>query len=151
MPAAPRVKRRLRLALLAYLLIEGYATLAVAGWLGPGPTLLLLLIGAAAGGAVLRTAQFALLSQLRRGLASGAPVLPALLGGALRVTAGILLIVPGFISDLIAAGLLIPQLRRRLIRRLFAGSDGRTAQVVIEGDYRRVDDAALPASRREPW
>ena len=150
MPGAPRVKRRLRLALLAYLLIEGYATLAVAGWLGPGPTLLLLLIGAVAGGAVLRTAQFVAAVAAAPRSASGEPVLPALLGGALRVIAGILLIVPGFISDLIAAGLLIPPLRRRLIRRLSAGSDGRTAQVVIEGDYRRVDDAALPASRREP-
>ncbi len=150
MPGAPRVKRRLRLAVLAYLLIEGYATLAVAEWLGPGPTLLLLLVGIAAGGAVLRTAQFALLSQLRQGLASGEPVLPALLGGALRVAAGILLIIPGFISDLIGAGLLIPPLRRRLIHRLSAGSDDGAGRVVIEGDYRRVEDAALPPPRQEP-
>ncbi len=150
MPGAPRVKRRLRLALLAYLLLEGYATLAVASWLGPGPTLLLLLLGAAAGGAVLRTAQFSLLPQLRRGLATGEPILPALLGGALRAAAGILLIIPGFISDLMAAGLLIPPLRRRLIRRLSAGRDGGTGPAVIEGDYRRVDDAVLPEPRRDP-
>ena len=150
MPGAPRMKRRLRLAVLAYLLIEGYATLTVAEWLGPGPTLLLLLVGAVAGGAVLRTAQFALLSQVRQGLASGAPVLPALLGGALRVAAGILLIIPGFISDLIAAGLLIPPLRRRLIRRLSAGSDGSAGTVIIEGDYRRIEDAALPPPRQGP-
>lgn len=144
------MKQRLRLALLAYLLLEGYATLAVAGWLGAGPTLLLLLVGAVAGGAVLRTARFSLLSQLRRGLAGGEPLLPALLGGALRAAAGILLIIPGFISDLVAAGLLIPPLRRRLIRRLSAPSDHGSGPVVIEGDYRRVDDAALPTPRQEP-
>ena len=142
------MKRPLRLAFVAYLLLECYATLAVAGWLGPGPTLLLLLVGAAAGAAVLRTAQFSLLSQLRRGLAAGEPVLPALLGGALRVAAGILLIIPGFISDLVAAGLLIPPLRRRLIRRLSAGAD-HGGPVTIEGDYRRVADASLPTPRRE--
>ncbi len=150
MPCAPPVKRPLRLALLGYLLIEGYATLAIAGWLGPGPTLLLLLLGAAAGGAVLRTTQFSLLSELRRSLAASEPALPALIGGALRAAAGVLLIIPGFISDLVAAGLLIPALRRQLIRRLAAAANRRTGPATIEGDYRRVEDTALPAPRREP-
>ena len=101
--------------------------------------------------AVLRTAQFALLSRLRPILASGAPLLPELLDAALRAAAGFLLIIPGFVSDVIALGLLIPQLRQRLVRRLSAGSPADPASpVVIDGDYRRIDDPALPAPKRGP-
>ena len=137
----------LKLALTAYLLIEAFLTLAVGSWLGPGPTLLLLALGAAAGIAVLRTAQFSLLSGLRPVLASGEPLVPELLDASLRGAAGLLLIIPGFVSDLAALGLLIPQLRRGIVRRLSGGLDNEpAASVVIEGDYRRIDDP-MPAAR----
>ena len=145
------MKRMLRFAIPAYLLLEAYATLTIASRLGPAATLLLLVLGAAAGVAVLRTAQFALLSRLRPILASGAPLLPELLDAALRAAAGFLLIIPGFVSDVIALGLLIPQLRQRLVRRLSAGSPADPASpVVIDGDYRRIDDPVLPAPKRGP-
>ena len=145
------MKRALRYVLPAYLLIEGLVTLTVASWLGPGPTLLLLVIGVAAGVAVLRAEQFSLVSRLRQVLASGNPLISGLLDGILHGVAGVLLIVPGLISDLAAVGLLIPRLRQRLIRRLSAAlGDEPAGPVVIEGDYRRVDLPALPAAKRGP-
>jgi UPF0716 protein FxsA len=145
------MKPMLKLALPAYLLIEAFLTLAVGSWLGPGATLLLLVLGAAAGMAVLRTEQFSLLSRLHRILVAGDPLIPGLCDGALRGTAGLLLIIPGFVSDLAAIGLLIPQLRRAVVRRLSARlGNGSATPVVIEGDYRRVDDPALAAPHRGP-
>ena len=144
------MKRILQLALPAYLLFEAFLTLTLASWLGPGLTLLLLVLGVAAGIAVLRTEKLALLTRLSRILTSGEPPLGGLLDGALRGAAGVLLIMPGVISDLAAAGLLIPALRKRLVRRVSAGLGGETAAPpVIEGNYRRIDDPALPAPRSE--
>ena len=146
----PVMKRILQLALPAYLLFEAFLTLTLASWLGPGLTLLLLVLGAAAGIAVLRTEKLALLTRLSRILTSGEPPLGGLLDGALRGAAGVLLIMPGVISDLAAAGLLIPALRKRLVRRVSTGLGGETAAPpVIEGNYRRIDDPALPAPRSE--
>ena len=140
-----------KLALPAYLLIEAFLTLSVGSWLGPGPTLLLLVLGAAAGVAVLRTELFSLVSRLHHILSAGEPLVPGVLEAALRGAAGLLMIIPGFVSDLVAIGLLIPQLRRRMVYRLSAGlSSEPAAPVVLEGDYRRVDDPALSAPKRGP-
>lgn len=137
----------LKLAFTAYLLIEAFLALAVGSWLGPGPTLLLLALGAVAGISVLRTEQFSGLSGLRHNLAGGEPMVPGLLDASLRGAAGLLLIIPGFVSDLAALGLLIPPLRRGIVRRLSGWLDNEpAASVVIEGDYRRIDDP-VPAAR----
>jgi UPF0716 protein FxsA len=142
--------RMLRFALPAYLLLEAIVTLQVAASMGVGKTVLLLLLGVAAGIAVLRREQLSILTRLRRTVASGAPALPALLDGAARAVAGALLIVPGFISDVVALALLIPGFRRRFVRWVSAalGHDP-TDPRVIEGDYRPIDDPALPAAPRE--
>ena len=144
-----RHEQMLKLALTAYLLIEVFLTLAVGSWLGPGPTLLLLALGTFAGISVLRTEQFSLLSGLHHSLAAGEPLVPGLLDASLRGAAGLLLIIPGFVSDLAALGLLIPQLRRGVVRRLCGWLDNEpAASVVIEGDYRRVDDP-MPAAQEK--
>jgi UPF0716 protein FxsA len=111
-------ERMLKLALTAYLLIEAFLAFAVGSWLRLGPTLLLLALGAGAGISVLRTEQFSLLSGLHHSLAAGEPLVPGLLDASPRGAAGPLLIIPGFVSDLAAIGLLIPQLRRCIVRHL---------------------------------
>jgi len=143
--------RALRFALPAYLLAEAFVTLEIAALLGAGRTLLLLLLGVAAGIAVLRREQLSILTRLRRTVASGDPVLPSLLDGAMRAIAGILLIIPGFISDIAAFGLLLPGLRRSALRRLLTilGRDP-TPPIVIEADYHQIDDPTLPEVKREP-
>jgi UPF0716 protein FxsA len=140
----------LRFALPAYLLLEALVTLQIVAWLGAGRTLLLLLLGVAAGIAVLRREQLSILTQLRRTAAAGETVLPGLLDGAMRAVAGVLLIIPGFISDVAALILLIPGFRRWFFRRVSApfGHSPR-APLVVEGDFRPVDDPALPAAGRE--
>jgi UPF0716 protein FxsA len=145
--------RTLRLAVPAYLLLEALVTLQIAASLGAVRTLLLLLLGVAAGIAVLWREQLSVLSRLRRAAASREAMLPALLDGAVRAVAGALLIIPGFVSDAAAlALLLVPGLRRRFVRWLAAAlGHSSTDPLVIEGDYRPVDDPALPATPRKPW
>lgn len=61
--------------------------------------------------------------------------------------AGLLLLIPGMISDFIALVVMIGPLRRRIVSALWGPSAGavRTDQVprnpeIIEGDFRRLDD-----------
>lgn len=139
-----------RYALPVYLLAEVLLTLQIAALVGVGRTLLLLLLGVVAGVTVLRREQLAILSRLRRASGSGEPVLPGLLRGAMRAIAGILLIIPGFLSDVAALALLIPASQRLLVERL-SGILGRnrTGSIVIEGEYRQLDDPSLPKANRD--
>jgi UPF0716 protein FxsA len=61
--------------------------------------------------------------------------------------AGLLLIIPGMISDLVALIVVIGPLRRRLVRILwgqqpevYASEQDISGHETIEGDFRRVDD-----------
>jgi UPF0716 protein FxsA len=135
--------------LLAYVLLEVALTLKTAAWLGAGWTLLVLILGGVAGIAVLRRERFALFSQLRNGIAIPEPLLAGLPDRLLRVVAGLLLIIPGLVSDFLALCLLVPGSRRWLIRRFSARLGHAAADpAIIEGQFRRIDDAALPDQRR---
>jgi UPF0716 protein FxsA len=143
--------RALRFALPAYLLLEISVTLEVAAWLGAGRALLLLLLGMAGGIVVLRRQQLAILTRLCLAASSGEPPLPGLLDGAMRAIAGILLMIPGYVSDAAALALLIPKSRRWLTHHLSGGLVDRPgAPIIIEGDFRRVEDPALPGAKRGP-
>ena len=82
--------------------------------IGVLPTLALLAAAALAGGLVLRRVGSARVGAVPGSPARSAP--PA--GTALLVPAGLLLIVPGFLSDLVGFALLVPAVRRVLAARL---------------------------------
>ncbi len=90
---------------------------------------------AVAGMALIKEARFALLAQLATGLAHGRFSIVALTDSARTVLAGILLIFPGVVSDLIALTLLLLPRRRVVVesaaRRVRGGSFN-------EGDFRRT-------------
>jgi UPF0716 protein FxsA len=142
-----RMKLGFKLAFFGYPLAELVLLLVVASRLGALATLALLLLGGIAGLGLLRGQQLSVLARLRRGLPSAGPFLPELLDGALRAAAAVLLIVPGFISDGLALILLVPAVRRRLAQRL-AARRGPEGPIVIEGEFRRLDEAAI--ARRDP-
>jgi len=121
----PASRRRLLGAAVLLLPVLELATLiAVGTWLGFWPTLALLLVGAAAGVLVLRHVGTTAIRRLRAGAPGGVPGVPAAAGvprpaadPALVVVAGALLIVPGFLSDAAGLALLVPPVRRLLVRR----------------------------------
>ena len=67
------------------------------------------------------------------------PVAEAVEGLALAA-AGLLLLLPGFVGDLMGAALLVPLLRAALARRIANRPGGPT----IDGDFRRIDPTRLP-------
>lgn len=122
---------------------------------------LLLLIAAGIGGALLLRLQgWATLIRLRQRLATGEAPVRELFDAACLALAGVLLILPGFLSDLLALLLLIPPVRSLAYARVasWAARHGATASFrrgpgpgpVIEGDWTELPGGRLPPQRDEP-
>lgn len=88
-------------------------------------------LAAAAGVVLLKEARFALLARLGAALTSGHFPITALIDSARTVLAGLLLILPGVVSDVLALALLL------LPRAVPAEAGVRAAGSVYEGHYRR--------------
>ena len=90
-------------------------------------------LAACAGVALIKEARFAMLARLAAGVAHGEFPILALTDSARTVIAGLLLIFPGVVSDLIAITLLL--LPRSQARH---ASPRRQPRDVIEGEFRRT-------------
>jgi UPF0716 protein FxsA len=91
-------------------------------------------LAACAGMALIKEARFAMLARLASGLAQGSFSIVALTDSARTVLAGLLLIFPGVVSDLIAITLLLlpgPRIADSAARREAEGN-------LIEGEFRRT-------------
>lgn len=105
------------------------------------------LVTAAIGFVILQRQGRGMFERIRQGR-NGHPIGPELLLDDMAMGfAGLLLIFPGMITDVIAAIVAIGPLRRRLARALsgpkranYNGTRGRGSHDTIEGDYRRIDD-----------
>jgi UPF0716 protein FxsA len=92
-------------------------------------------LAACAGIALIKEARFAMLARLAAGLGEGQFAITALTDSARTVVAGLFLIFPGVVSDLIALTLLLLPGPKAIVQtgsmRDFGGS-------VIDGEYRRT-------------
>jgi UPF0716 protein FxsA len=124
---------------------EIWVIVKVGAAIGAGWTVLMLLGSAALGVIVLQRQGLAALGSLPRAMSDGASLAQHMTEKLLAVVAGLLLILPGFITDAIALGLLVPAVRRYLARRwlgratVVVGAAARD-DGVIEGEARRLDD-----------
>ena len=109
-----------RVAVFGYPLAELLAAMLVASLIGWGWTLLLVVAGIPAGMAIMRNAGEASFAAMRVAARTGH--LPADAGGshALQFLAGLLIAVPGFITDIAGLLLLIPPVQRLIGRRIGA-------------------------------
>jgi len=156
----------LLILLLPILEIVGF--IQVGDWIGAGPTIGLLLLSAMLGVFLVRHRGLASLTRAQTAAAQGQAPIGAVLDGFCEVVAGILLIIPGFLTDLLGLLLLIRPLRRGIGRWLLARmTNGAAFQVfggpgfgrpetgsgpsghpfppqpeVIDGDFREVPDNA---------
>jgi UPF0716 protein FxsA len=124
-------------------LAELYTLLAVAARIGALRTVALLVLAGMAGVAVMRRVGVRGVLHLRDTLGRGQSPAQPMLEILLMQLAALLLIVPGFISDAVALGLLLAPLRRWLARRVstpMAPGSRAQAHDVIEGEFRRRDD-----------
>jgi UPF0716 protein FxsA len=129
-----RVKRLLLIViLLGFPLLEAVVMVRLGQTLGWW-MLAWVVLAACAGMALIKEARFALVARLAAGLAQGQFSIVALTDSARTVIAGLLLIFPGVISDLIAlALLLLPS--PRFVTESVQRREPRGA--IIEGEFRR--------------
>lgn len=119
-----------RLAVAAYLLAEVASLVLVGRWAGVLLTLLLVVGAAVLGASLLRRQGSDTLAAMRRTLDSGRDPRPAILRGGFSLVAALLLILPGFLGDLLALALLLPPVQRLVTRRLAARTGGSSRVVM---------------------
>jgi UPF0716 protein FxsA len=142
--------KSLALVILLLPLLEIAAFVLVATQTGVLGAFALLLLASVAGAIVLRQAGRAQMTRLQAALSEGTRRLEFKDLGLIYVLVGVLLLIPGFLTDVLAILLLIPPVRRALgaafgrvvVRRPPAGSP----EVVDldQQDWHRVPDAELP-------
>ena len=128
----------LLLALLCVPLLELYVIIQVAGGVGAGQTILLLIAVSVVGAWMVRRSGLGVLNQIRTRLSRGELPARELVDGLLILVAGALMLTPGFLTDAVGLLLLFPPTRlvvRSLLLRHFAkkatmggwttGPDGR--------------------------
>ena len=143
--------------LLAYPLVEIAGFVLVGGWIGVLPTLGLVILAAALGVFLLRRQARIAGQDLRGSLQGIRGPIDALADGALVALGAMLLIVPGFFSDIAAIPLLIPPLRRAIVAGLSGRVSARRATrasptnsaTIIDGTFYEVDPDAPPSTPRD--
>ena len=115
--------------------------------IGAVPTIGLVVLTAVAGAALVRAQGFSTIMQVRRSMDAGEVPAVAIIEGIFLLVAGALLLTPGFLTDAIGFGCLVPPLRRAIILRFIemrvvhphhAGPARRQGHV-IEGEFKRED------------
>lgn len=130
----------LLLALVLLPLIEIALFILVGGWIGVWPTLGLIVLSALAGMAVVRRQGQGALNDMRRRLETlGDPSAP-MAHGAMIMMAGFLLMLPGFFTDAMGILLLIPPVRRFILREASRRIQVRTFGMRTAGDARRPNE-----------
>jgi len=132
--------RLLAILLLIGLPLAEIATFIQVGqWLGLGPTLALVLLAGLAGILVIRHQSLATLGAVRASLARNQVPAAELADAACVLIAGFLLILPGFISDIVAILLLVRPLRRAIFRWIgWRGPVVRRKATIIAGEYHEI-------------
>lgn len=127
---------------------EIYLLLQIGGIVGVFPTILLVVFTAVLGTWLLRQQGFATFQRFQASLAQG--VIPAyeMIEGPIILVGGVLLLTPGFITDMIGFACLVPQWRRKIAQYVIenqlvqAGAPFQKAAAdknVLEGEFRKED------------
>jgi len=107
---------------LMLIVLEIWSIIKVGQQIGVFATLVLLVAGFVFGAQVLRAQGIASLIQSAQQAQAGKSPLTAIAGGLITAFAGILLMIPGFISDIFAIILLVPFVRNVLVKRMLKGN-----------------------------
>lgn len=127
-------------------LVELYFLIQVGSEIGALPTIALSIFTALLGGALVRVQGFSVLMRVQEAAARHEVPALQMLDGALLLVAGLVLLLPGFFTDILGFLLLIPWLRRHLISRFVRMAPTEPPERpgagprVIEGEYRRDRD-----------
>lgn len=145
------IHKAILVAFLAIPVIELFLLIEVGGIIGIFPTILLVMLTAIVGANLVRQQGFTTWQRLQSNLAQG--IMPAyeLIEGLLLLLGGLLLLTPGFFTDMLGFACLVPSLRKSMARyimehHLFTVVSGdpfqatpKTEPSAIEGEFRRED------------
>lgn len=129
-------------------LIEIALFIAIGSQLGVLSTLALIVLGALLGVTILRGQHARAIAMMQGGLRVDPGSFAA--QGAFRVLSGLLLILPGFLTDTLGLILLIPAVQRALVRAIGLRAGVTTTRVwqrddIIEGEFEVRDPRHDPA------
>jgi UPF0716 protein FxsA len=134
------IRRKIKAAVLTWAVAEVVALVAAVKFLGWPATLALGFGTSVAGGYLIRRASRDNMATLRRVMEGplGNPIeVPSI--GILKLLAGLLLVIPGFVSDLLGLILLIPQVRASIAQKITpAAGATRNGVVDLDPDQWRV-------------
>jgi UPF0716 protein FxsA len=151
--------RWLPIALLGFMLAEIAVFVWVGKLIGAFAVVLLVILSGICGAGLIRRQGFKTLQRLR-GAMDGRPLEPPSgAPGIFPMLAGLLLLLPGFISDAVALLLLLPPVQRRLAAKLSGYFNVRTVYrtrpgTVIEAeavDIGEPPERRLPDNDNSPW
>jgi UPF0716 protein FxsA len=128
-------------------LLELYVMVRIGALFGFVTVLLWVLVSGAIGLRILQSRSWSILNRVQQAIAAGQSPGRELLDSAFVMVGGVLLIVPGFITDILGALCLMPPSRYRITRYLehhFVGvsltPDGNGEEPrTIDGEYRREE------------
>ena len=135
--------RILFLLFLTVPLVEIYFLIQVGQEIGALSTVLLCILTAALGAILLRIQGILTLMNAREKLRQGEIPADNLLEGLILLIAGVLLLTPGFITDVIGFLCLVPSLRSMLALRMLHQAfrdDLRRRNITVEGEFWEEDD-----------
>ena len=144
---------RLLLLFILVPLIEIGLFIQVGGWLGLWPTLLIVVLTAIAGTALVKSQGARAIEQLRTSFDDLRDPTEPLAHGAMILFSGALLLTPGFFTDAVGFALLVPGVRSWVMRQAKSRINVQTVrtdrgwqpqdETIIEGTY-TDDDAGRP-------
>jgi UPF0716 protein FxsA len=111
--------------IISWPVLEVASILQVNRWAGPLATFLLLAGGFALGAAMIRSHSRTMALRVMQAVRSGTPLEKPLLESGTATLAGILFMIPGFVSDAVAVLLLVPQIRDLIWQGLSYGFRSR--------------------------
>jgi len=140
-------------------LLEIFVLVKVGSFLGAVPTIMLVIVTALIGSALVRSQGLQLVAQLQERLAKGEMPGQQLIEGIMLIITGVLLVTPGFVTDLAGLLLLQPTIRAAIAKTILANVNFSSASMsngfshthssftkadidsdVIEGEFERKDD-----------
>jgi UPF0716 protein FxsA len=129
------------LLFLALLVAELYVVVLVATSIGVLNTIALMILISFVGAAVVKRAGLGVLRRAQQTIDAGHTPHKELIDGLLLLVSGILLVVPGFITDAVGLLLLLPPVRALVRGRMVRAFKRRTSFAVrfVDGFGRRVD------------
>ena len=144
-------------------IVEIALFIKVGGWLTLWPTLAIVVGTAIVGSALLRWQGTQVLRDLQREMGAMRDPFSPLAHGALILMGGVMMILPGFFTDTVGIALMIPPVRRLVIRLVMAralakgavfdlrGTAMRGADGVVEGEFHEIPPENQPKTPPSGW